>query len=167
MFRPPLPKKLDNASNKGCSAGPFQDFYRQRAEVTKLLIQERGFSAVVLEADFPDAFRVNQFVRGMGQDADADEALSDFLRFPTWMWRNTAVRDFVAWLRGHNDRQKDMHMGGGGAGDKEGAILRTVGVYGMDVYSLHSSALRVVEFLRGVDPKAADRASKRYHCFDK
>jgi erythromycin esterase-like protein len=64
------------------------EFYEVRAEVTKMLIAERGFAAVCLEADFPDAARANLFVRGLSADKDADAALSDFVRFPTWMWRN-------------------------------------------------------------------------------
>ena len=62
------------------------EFYRIRAEVTKMLIEERGFNAVACEADFPDAFRANMFVRGLNDDRSADEALEDFIRFPTWMW---------------------------------------------------------------------------------
>ena len=64
------------------------EFYRQRAQITKRLIQEKGFTAVAVEADWPDAYRVNRYVRGQGTDADAVEALSGFKRFPAWMWRN-------------------------------------------------------------------------------
>src|SRR5258705_13291452 len=72
-----------------------QEFYRERAEITKRLIKEKEFNAVAVEADWPDAFRVNRYVRGLGDDKDANEALSGFKRFPTWMWRNTVVVDFV------------------------------------------------------------------------
>src|SRR5215207_5142916 len=78
------------------------EFYRERAEITKRLIAEKGFCAVAVEADWPDAYRVNCYVRGVGEDRDADGALGGFRRFPTWMWRNTAVRDFVEWLREYN-----------------------------------------------------------------
>ena len=61
------------------------EFYRERAEITKRLIQEKGFTAVAVEADWPDAFRVNRYVRGLSDDRDAQEALSGFKRFPTWM----------------------------------------------------------------------------------
>ncbi|KAL4422753.1 hypothetical protein ABPG75_008950 [Micractinium tetrahymenae] len=128
------------------------DFYRMRAEITKLLIRERGFNAVVVEADFPDAFRVNLYVRGMSEDKSADEALSNFERFPTWMWRNNVMLDFVDWLRRHNQ------------GQEQG---RACAFYGMDVYSLHSSAAHVVDFLQGADPDAAQRARSRYRCFDR
>jgi erythromycin esterase-like protein len=71
------------------------EFYRERAEITKRLIKEQGFTAVAVEADWPDAFRVNRYVRGLGDDRNANEALGGFKRFPTWMWRNTVVLDFV------------------------------------------------------------------------
>ena len=98
------------------------EFYQERAMITRRLIEERGFTAVAVEADFPDVNRVNCFVRGMNDDCDADQALSSFTRFPRWMWRNTVVRDFVAWLREHNDRQTTVNS--------------RVSFYGLDLYSL-------------------------------
>src|SRR5215218_2589263 len=77
------------------------EFYKYRAEITKKLIAEKNFSAVAVEADFPDAYRINRFVRGVGRDKTAEESLSDFQRFPLWMWRNTEVLDFVEWLKAH------------------------------------------------------------------
>ena len=129
-----------------------EEFYRERAEITKRLIREHGFTTIAVEADWPDAYRVNCFVRGAGEDADADEALSDFKRFPQWMWRNSVVREFVGWLRGHND------------GVPPGAPK--VGFYGLDLYSLHASIEAVVGYLDKVDPEAARRARSRYGCFD-
>ena len=79
------------------------EFYAQRAEITKRLIAERGFDAVAVEADWPDAYRINRFVRNIGNDEEPVEALGDFERFPTWMWRNADVLDFVGWLRAYND----------------------------------------------------------------
>ena len=78
------------------------DFYHARAEITKRLIIEKGFSAVAVEADWPDAYRVIRYVRHESDDEDAKTALSGFERFPTWMWRNTVVLDFVEWLRDNN-----------------------------------------------------------------
>jgi erythromycin esterase-like protein len=80
------------------------EFYRARADITKRLIREKGFTAVAAEADWPDAYRVNCYVRGAGSDQTANEALGDFGRFPAWMWRNADVLDFVGWLRAHNDQ---------------------------------------------------------------
>jgi erythromycin esterase-like protein/predicted phosphoribosyltransferase len=129
-----------------------QEFYRERAEITKRLIAEAGFTAVAVEADWPDAYRVNRFVRGGGDDADADSALSDFRRFPTWMWRNVEVAEFVTLLREYNDLLP------------EGAAR--VGFYGLDLYSLYTSMEAVVAYLDTVDPEAARRARERYACFD-
>jgi erythromycin esterase-like protein/predicted phosphoribosyltransferase len=128
------------------------EFYRERAEVTKRLITEQGFTAVAVEADWPDAYRVNRFVRGGSDEESADQALSDFKRFPAWMWRNTVVAEFVTWLREHNDSLP------------EGA--QKVGFYGLDLYSLHTSMDAVIAYLDEVDPGAARRARERYACFD-
>jgi erythromycin esterase-like protein len=129
-----------------------QDFYEARAAITRRLIEEKGFTAVACEADWPDAYRVNRYVRGRSQDHTAEEALRDFERFPTWMWRNTAVLDFVGWLREHNDRVGDERA-------------RT-GFYGLDLYSLRRSMQEVIAYLESVDPAAAARARERYSCFD-
>src|SRR5438093_8512712 len=79
------------------------EFYLERARITQQLITARGFSAVAAEADWPDAFRVNRYVRGRSNDGSANEALGEFSRFPQWMWRNTVMLGFVDWLRGYND----------------------------------------------------------------
>src|SRR6266487_2994906 len=75
------------------------EFYRERAEITKRLVQEKGFTAIAVEADWPAAYRINRYVQRLSDDVDAIEALTDFKRFPTWMWRNTVVVEFVEWLR--------------------------------------------------------------------
>src|SRR5215207_10361679 len=79
------------------------EFYRERARITQRLITEKGFTAVAIEGDWPDAYRVNAYVRGLGSDATPEQALGSFTRFPQWMWRNEDVRDLVRWLRQHND----------------------------------------------------------------
>lgn len=129
-----------------------QEFYRDRAEITKRLILEKGFNLVAVEADWPDAYRANRYVRGESADGDATEALGGFKRFPAWMWRNSAVLDFIGWLRSHNDAQPT-------------AGLRT-GFYGLDLYSLHASIEAVLIYLDKVDPEAARRARHRYACFE-
>jgi erythromycin esterase-like protein len=128
------------------------EFYRERAEITKRLIKEQGFTAIAVEADWPDAFRVNRYVRGLSDDRNADEALGGFKRFPTWMWRNTIVLDFVEWLRDYN------------ASLDESATR--VGFYGLDLYSLYTSIEAVLSYLNKVDPAAAKRARYRYSCFE-
>ena len=127
------------------------EFYRERAQITKRLIKEKGFMAVVVEADWPDAYRVNRFVCGKSEDAEAVDALGGFKRFPAWMWRNADVLDFVGWLRAHNDASQDYEK---------------VSFYGLDLYSLHSSIEAVLAYLNKVDPASARRARRRYACFD-
>ncbi|MCU1458576.1 MAG: Erythromycin esterase [Actinomycetia bacterium] len=129
------------------------EFYEARSRMTRWLIEDKGFSAVAVEADWPDAYRVNRHVRRRGDDATAEEALRGFERFPTWMWRNTVVLDFVGWLREHN-----RHVG-----TDERA---RAGFYGLDLYSLYRSMQEVITYLEGVDPLAAARARERYSCFD-
>jgi erythromycin esterase-like protein len=126
------------------------EFYALRAELTKRLIEERGFVAVAAEADWPDAYRVNCYVRAVGDDGDADEALAGFRRFPTWMWRNTVVLEVVEWLREHNE-----------------CSVRTAGFYGLDLYSLHGSIEAVLRYLDDADPEAARRARERFGCFER
>lgn len=129
------------------------EFYRERARITQRLIAEKGFDAVAVEADWPDAWRVNRFVRGLGDDAFASDALDGFRRFPSWMWRNTDVVNFIDWLR-------DWNAGPTGGG-------RQVGFYGLDLYSLNASMAAVLHYLGRVDPAAAARARERYACFDR
>ena len=128
------------------------EFYRERAQITRRLIVEKGFTAVAAEADWPDAYRVNRFVRRMGRDRDADQALSGFKRFPAWMWRNRVVLDFVTWMRAHNESA---------SGDEA-----RVGFYGLDLYSLFTSMGSVLGYLERTDPEAAKRARYLYSCFD-
>src|SRR5207237_5102241 len=88
------------------------EFYRERARITRRLIEEKGFGAVVVEADWPDAYRVNRYVRVLPGDEEAVDALEGFKRFPVWMWRNADVLDFVGWLRGHNDGRPERERAG-------------------------------------------------------
>ena len=128
------------------------EFYRERAQITKRLIQEKGFTAIVVEADWPDAYRVNRYVRGETADVDAAEALAGFRRFPAWMWRNADVLNFIGWLRAYNDSLPS-------------GALKT-GFYGLDLYSLHASIEAVLNYLDKVDPEGARRARYRYACFE-
>jgi erythromycin esterase-like protein len=134
----------------GESTHGSHEFYDERARITRRLIEEKGFHAVAVEADWPDAYRVNRYVRGLGDDPDANAALSGFQRFPNWMWRNTDVARFADWLRGHN----------------AGLTSRQVGFYGLDLYSMFTSIGEVLDYLGKVDPEAAAQARARYACFD-
>ena len=128
------------------------EFYRERAQITKRLIREKGFTGVAVEADFPDANRLNRYVNGSDVDADAVEAMGSFERFPAWMWRNADVLDFIGWLRSHNDDLLENQ--------------RKTGFYGLDLYSLHASIDAVLTYLQKIDPEGAARARMRYSCFD-
>src|SRR5687768_14837497 len=113
------------------------EFYLARAAITRRLIERHGFSIVAVEADWPDAARIDAYVRHRRIPPMDDDT---FARFPTWMWRNEEVADLVNWMREHNrDRRKD-----------ERAEFR-----GLDVYSLHSSIREVLGYLDTVDPRAA------------
>ena len=128
------------------------EFYKIRADLTRALIEQHGFNIVAVEADWPDAYRVNRWVRGMSEDTDATAALADFTRFPRWMWRNDLVVEFAAWLREHN---------------RSRPAKQRVGFYGLDLYSLHTSIEAVLEYLAKIDPEGASRARQRYGCFER
>jgi erythromycin esterase-like protein len=127
-----------------------QEFYALRAAITRELIQHHGCRAVVIEGDWPDAARINRWVRG-ADGGSALEAVSGFERFPTWMWRNTVVLGFIEWLRDFNAARPPPDR---------------VGFYGMDLYSLVGSVREVLAYLDHADPEAARRARRRYACFD-
>jgi erythromycin esterase-like protein len=136
----------------GESSHGTHEFYQVRAELTRWLIEEKGFDLVAVEADWPDAYRVNRWVRGKSGDADAQEALRGFQRFPAWMWRNSDMLDFVGWLRDYNDALP--------------AQARRVGFYGLDLYALYTSIQVVLNYLQQVDPDLARQAREGYACFD-
>ena len=147
---------IDRIGDAGCvllgeSTHGTAEFYAARAHITQRLVEEHGFGAVAVEADWPDAYRAGAWASGASDDPDAAAALGDFTRFPRWMWRNREVVLFLTWLRAHNDAtaQRDA-----------------VGFYGLDLYSLHASIDKVVDYLDRVDPAASARARERYGCFD-
>lgn len=126
------------------------EFYAMRAQITQRLISELEFDAVAVEADWPDAYRLNRYVTSSAVGT-LDDAFADFQRFPTWMWRNQDVHAFIEWLRAHNaPLQSD----------------RRVGFYGLDLYSLYRSADAVIAYLQSVDPEQADIARRLYACLD-
>lgn len=128
-----------------------QEFYRLRASISRRLIVDKGFDAIAVEADWPDALRVSRYIQGAADDGDATAALGGFERFPRWMWRNTAMVDLIDWLRRRNEAA---------------AGTAKVGFFGLDLYSLRASMAAVIGYLAQVDPEAAGRARMRYACFD-
>ena len=127
------------------------EFYRVRADLTAALIHKKSFNIVAAEADWPDAYRANRWVRLASEDPDPASALGDFTRFPRWMWRNDVVVEFLAWLRAHNANRE---------------FRDRVGFYGLDLYSLHTSMDAVLHYLDKVDPDGARRAREGYACFE-
>ena len=128
------------------------EFYQARIDITKQLIERKGFMAVMIEGDWPDAYRVHRYLQGQGDDKMSVDTLGDFNRFPTWMWKNTTMPPFLEWLRDYNDLVS--------------ADANKVGFYGLDLYSLNSSMQAVIRYLNKVDPTGADHAKQQYACFD-
>ncbi|HYU10967.1 MAG TPA: erythromycin esterase family protein [Stellaceae bacterium] len=122
------------------------EFYRARAAITERLIVDHGFNIVAVEADWPDAARIDRYVRHLAPARDARPA---FERFPSWMWRNEEVLAFIDWLRLHNEKLP---------------AARRATFHGLDVYSLGASIEAVLRYLDRVDPKAAQAARQRYGC---
>ncbi|MBR0551299.1 erythromycin esterase family protein [Stakelama marina] len=122
------------------------EFYRARSAITRRLIERHGFSIVAVEADWPDAARIDDYVR---HQALRPRRGDSFVRFPTWMWRNIEVLQFADWLRGHNEKLAEQDR---------------ASFHGLDVYSLSESIHAVLTYLDGVDPDAAARARQRYGC---
>ena len=120
------------------------EFYRMRARITRELIEHKGFDFVAIEGDWPDTARIDQHVRGGQSEADP---WSGFTRFPTWMWRNEEVREFVDWLRFHNQTNR-----------------KPAAFHGLDLYSLYGSIDAVLAYLDRVDPTTARVARQRYGC---
>lgn len=128
------------------------EFYRERANLTKVLIEKHGFNAVVIEGDWPDSYEINQYVNGYSNHESAASALIGFDRFPTWMWRNEDIQDFVDWLKCRNE----LHQG----------LSERVRFYGMDLYSLFKSIDIVKNHLIQMDRDLWEKAKKRFSCFD-
>ena len=130
------------------------EYYTWRAELSKRLILEKGFSFVGVEGDWPDCYRVNRYVKGFADSgASAEAVLHAFERWPSWMWANREVVDFVEWLRRSNTQRQLPEE-------------RKVGFYGLDVYSLWESMHAVIEYLEGIDAQLAGGARRAYRCFE-
>lgn len=124
------------------------EFYQIRAELSKQLIVEKGFNAIAIEGDWPDAYAVQQYTHGQGY-TQARDALACFDRFPTWMWRNVPILEFAEWLHSYNQTI---------------ASQQSVGFYGLDVYSLYRSIEVILHELKKIDPVVAREAESYYAC---
>jgi erythromycin esterase len=129
------------------------EFYIWRAEITKWLITEKGFSFIAVEGDWPDCYRVNRYAKGMtNSGSSAYEVLHAFSRWPTWMWANREIVDLIEWLRSYNK-----------VVEKED---KKVGFYGLDVYSLWESLDAIIQYLKKYYPDAMKSAIEAYRCFE-
>jgi erythromycin esterase len=127
------------------------EFYSWRTRISQRLIEEKGFSFIAVEGDWPDCYRVNRYVKWLAEERDAEAVLRAFDRWPTWMWANREVIELAEFLRHHN---------------RGVTPERQVGFYGLDVYSLFDSMRAVVEYLQRVDPGFAIAARRSYNCFE-
>lgn len=126
------------------------EFYRWRAEITRRLVTEKGFSFIAVEGDWPDCYRINRYIKGATDTGQsAHEVLYSFSRWPTWMWANADMVDLVEWLKSHNKNARDK-----------------VGFYGLDVYSLWESLEAVVRYLKKNYPKSVEAAIRAFRCFE-
>ena len=128
------------------------EYYRWRARLTARLIREKDFSFVAVEGDWTDCYEVNRHVKGLPESHETiSDALEAFERWPTWMWANWEILEFLDWLELHNQGAREDDR---------------VGFYGLDVYSLFESMAAVIEYLDDVDPNAAAQARAAYQCFE-
>jgi erythromycin esterase-like protein len=125
------------------------EFYTWRAAITKRLIEEKGFTFIAVEGDWPDAYELNRYVKGYDQTStNAEDVLKAFNRWPTWMWANKEIAELAEWLKAYNGQHPTK-----------------VGFYGLDVYSLWESMEQVIQYLEATDPEAAKSARAAYQCF--
>ncbi len=126
------------------------EYYTWRAKISKKLIEEKGFSFIAVEGDWPDCFTINKWIKGKSE-GQISEVLHQFSRWPTWMWANWEVAAFATWLKEHND---------------ELPYSEKVGFYGLDVYSLWESMEVIVNYLEKEDPETAKIARNALTCFE-
>lgn len=130
------------------------EFYTVRAKLSKMLIEQKGFSAIAVEGDWPSAQHVNRYIKGYSESKDdAYEVLKAFGRWPTWMWANEEVAEFIDWLKMHNDKRIPDQK---------------IGFYGIDMYSLWESMEEIIRYLTESNPAGADLelAKKAFSCFE-
>jgi len=128
------------------------EYYTWRAKITKRLIEEKGFSFVGVEGDWPDCYRINRYAKGYtNSEKDIYDVLNEFKRWPTWMWANWETAAFIEWLKKHNENLPSDER---------------IGFYGLDVYSFRESMDAIIKYLEKNDPKALAVAKKAMECFE-
>src|SRR5687767_6197560 len=150
----PLLERVGNARVVllGEASHGTHEYYTWRDSLSRRLIEEKGFSFIAVEGDWPDCYRVNRYVRGCVDSGEsAREVLHAFERWPTWMWANEEVVELAEWLRTYN---------------RHGREEKQVGFYGLDVYSLWDSLYQVLGYLRKRSPSALQAARHAFRCFE-
>lgn len=127
------------------------EYYTWRTAISKRLIEEKGFNFISVEGDWPDAYKLNSYVKGKDNNENVAKILEQFNRWPTWMWANWEVAALAEWLKDHNSRQSKK---------------KKVGFYGLDMYSLWESMETLIEYLKQNDPEAMEVAKNAYRCFE-
>jgi erythromycin esterase-like protein len=130
------------------------EFYTVRAELSKRLIEEKGFTLIAVEGDWPSTQKINRYIKGYTEEKkDVIDVLKSFNRWPTWMWSNEEIAEFVSWLKKHNEQKE---------------ATQKVGFYGIDVYSLWESLEEVITYLTATNPEGTDLelAKKAFSCFE-
>lgn len=125
------------------------EFYTIRAAITKKLILEKNFNAIAIEGDWPDAYNINNYIHQRGELKNAKEVLKIFDRFPTWMWANVPMLEFITWLNNYNQQKN-----------------KSVNFYGLDLYSLYRSIDAIILYLETIDPQTAQDAKNIYSCLE-
>ena len=127
------------------------EYYTWRAQISKRLIQEKGFSFIAVEGDWPDCYKINKWIKDPEDHQNIREVLSEFTRWPTWMWANWEIAAFATWLKQHNSSKPEKEK---------------IGFYGLDVYSLWESLEIMVDYLEKEDPETAKLAKNAFQCFE-
>mgnify|MGYP003575225693 FL=1 len=151
----PLMKRIGNAHHVllGEASHGTHEYYTLRTAISKRLILEKGFNFIAVEGDWPDCYKLNRFIKGYEyQDKTAKDLLSEFDRWPTWMWANWEIVALIDWLKDHNSTLP---------------ANKRIGFYGLDVYSLWESLYVLMEYLSKNDPTAAEFAENAIQCFER
>lgn len=128
------------------------EYYTWRAQISKRLIEEKGFKVIAVEGDWPDCYKINRWIKGMDtEDKSITDVLKTFDRWPTWMWANWEIASFASWLKSHNGPL---------------AYKDQIGFYGLDVYSLWDSLDIMVDYLEKEDPETGKLARNAFQCFE-
>ena len=150
----PLFKKIGDARivMLGEASHGTHEFYTWRSYISRRLIQEKNFNFIAVEGDWPDCYRINRYIKNY-KDAgtDSKEVLSQFRRWPTWMWANWEILELTNWLKQYNSSIP---------------LNKKIGFYGLDVYSLWESMEVIMQYLTKVDKKALETAKKAFECFE-